>query len=344
LTKKKILVTGGTGYIGSHTVVELLQKNFDVFIVDDLSNSYKWIVDKIEIISGKKPGFLQLNLCERAEVHKHFHSEKFDAVIHFAASKAVGESVEHPLKYYRNNIIGLINLLEVLQSKKNRIVFSSSCTVYGQPDKLPVSEDAPVKQPSSPYGNTKKICEDIIEDVTKVSDLSGISLRYFNPIGAHDSALIGELPLGQPNNLIPVITQTAIGRRSDFTVFGNNYLTPDGTCIRDYIHVVDIAKAHVTAVERLLSSENKNNFEIFNLGTGQGNSVMEIINTFEKVSGQKLNYRIGERREGDVTSVFADTTLANTELNWKAEKSLEEMLSSAWKWELQLSKSERIES
>ncbi len=344
MSKKKILVTGGTGYIGSHTVVELLQKNFDVFIVDDLSNSYEWVIDRIEKITGTRPGFLQLNLSEKDKVNDLVSRNNFDAVIHFAASKAVGESVENPLKYYNNNVNGLINLLEAFKRQKLNLVFSSSCTVYGEPENLPVSELSPVARPSSPYGNTKKICEEIIEDVASVADLNAVSLRYFNPIGAHQSSLIGELPLGHPNNLIPIITQTAIGRRKEFTVYGNNYSTPDGTCIRDYIHVVDIAKAHVIAVERLINTVNKKKYEVFNLGTGKGVSVLEIINTFQKVSGVKLNYKIGSRREGDVTAVYADTSSANKELQWKAENDLDQMLLSAWNWEVQLNKSVNVEN
>lgn len=344
MEKKKILVTGGTGYIGSHTVVQLIQKDFDVHILDDLSNSFVWILDRIEKITGKHPAFSKIDLKNKRAIADLASNYKFDAIVHFAASKAVGESVNYPLKYYENNITGLTNLMAAFQDQKINLVFSSSCTVYGQPEKLPVAETAPVKLPSSPYGNTKKICEEIIEDVSKVSVLNAVSLRYFNPIGAHDSALIGELPLGQPNNLIPVITQTAIGKRKELTVFGNDYPTADGTCIRDYIHVVDVADAHLVAVERLINSQNKKKYEVFNLGTGKGYSVMEIIKTFEKISGERLKYKTGSRREGDVTAVYADTSLANDELKWNAEKSLEEMLLSAWNWELQLNKSEKIEN
>jgi UDP-glucose 4-epimerase len=331
----KILVTGGTGYIGSHTVVELQNKGFEVLIVDNLSNSSAGIVDKIEKITGIRPVLEVFDLSDSEKTADFFkrHND-IKGVIHFAAFKAVGESVEKPLMYYRNNLVSLMNILESM--KKNGIrnfVFSSSCTVYGQPDTLPVSEKAPIKKAESPYGNTKQISEEIIQDTIRISDIHGIALRYFNPIGAHETALIGELPLGVPNNLVPFITQTAIGIRDHLKVFGNDYPTPDGTPIRDYIHVVDLAKAHVVAVNRMIQNKMKKVFEVFNLGTGKGYSVLEVIHTFEKVSGLKLNYKIVGRREGDIIEVWADPGFSNKELGWKAEKELDEMVASAWKWE-----------
>lgn len=338
---QQIIVTGGTGYIGSHTTVELLEKGYDVVIIDNLSNSRIEVLDSIEKITGKRPQFFNVDLCDKTALEKTILSigEKSGevSIIHFAAFKAVGESVEKPLVYYKNNLLSLINLLELSEKYHlNNFVFSSSCSVYGEPDYLPIDEKVELKKAASPYGNTKQICEEILRDFCKMNPLKAIALRYFNPVGAHESALIGEYPLNPPSNLVPVITQTAIGKRPTMSVLGNDYDTPDGSCIRDYIHVVDIAKAHIVAIERMLKNKNKTNFEIFNLGTGQGNSVLEVINTFEKVSGQKLNYQIAPRREGDVANVYADTTLANKELGWKAEKNLEEMLTSAWKWEKQL--------
>lgn len=332
---KRILVTGGTGFIGSHTAVELQKSGYDVVIVDNLDNSFKEVLDGIAKITGIKPEFHKLDLTEKASLNGFFASQvRFDGVIHFAAHKAVGESVEKPLKYYSNNIMSLVNLLEVMLSTGTQnFVFSSSSTVYGQPDHLPVTEASPVQQPESPYGNTKKISEEIIADTVKSSKLKAVALRYFNPIGAHDSGLIGELPTGIPNNLIPYITQTAIGKRDVLTVYGNDYPTPDGTCIRDYIHVVDLGKAHVRALERMEGNLNKENFEVYNVGTGRGYSVLEVIKAFEAASGQKLNYRIGPRRAGDVIQIYADTSLANKELNWKAEETLHSMVASAWKWE-----------
>ncbi|GMT45735.1 MAG: UDP-glucose 4-epimerase [bacterium] len=331
----KILVTGGTGYIGSHTVVELQNKGFEVLIVDNLSNSSAGIVDKIEKITGVRPALEVFDLSDRGKTADFFkRNNDIMGVIHFAAFKAVGESVEKPLMYYRNNLISLMNILESM--KENGIqnfVFSSSCTVYGQPDTLPVSEKAPIKKAESPYGNTKQISEEIIQDTIRTSDIHGIALRYFNPIGAHETALIGELPLGVPNNLVPFITQTAIGIRDQLRVFGDDYPTPDGTPIRDYIHVVDLAKAHVVSVDRMIQNKMKKVFEVFNLGTGKGYSVLEVINAFEKVSGVKLNYKIVGRREGDIIQVWADPRFSNEELGWKAEKGLEEMVASAWKWE-----------
>ena len=331
----KILVTGGTGYIGSHTVVELQNKGFEVLIVDNLSNSSAEIVDQIEKITGIRPVLEVFDLSDREKTADFFRrNNDLQGVIHFAAFKAVGESVEKPLMYYRNNLVSLMNILESMKDNGiQNLVFSSSCTVYGQPDELPVSEKAPIKKAESPYGNTKQISEEIIQDTIKASDIHGIALRYFNPIGAHESALIGELPLGVPNNLVPYITQTAIGIRDQLKVFGNDYPTPDGTPIRDYIHVVDLAKAHVIAVDRMIQNKMKKPFEVFNLGTGKGYSVLEVIKAFEKVSGVKLNYKIVGRREGDVVQVWADPSYSNKELGWKAEKGLEEMVASAWKWE-----------
>jgi UDP-glucose 4-epimerase len=333
---KLILVTGGTGYIGSHTVVELMNEGFDVIIVDNLSNSEKSVLDGIAEITGRRPYFEQFDICDKGKLDNFFKIyKKLDAIIHFAAYKAVGESIEKPLMYYQNNLTTLTNLLECMVNYKIlNFVFSSSATVYGQPDELPVTEKAPFKPADSPYGNTKQIAEDIIRDTVKVNpDLSAISLRYFNPIGAHSSALIGELPRGVPNNLVPFITQTAIGIRDELKVFGNDYNTPDGSAVRDYINVVDLAKAHVVSIKRIIENKNKTNLEVFNLGTGKGSSVLEIVNAFDKVIGKKLNYKIVERRSGDVESVYADTKLANEELGWKAEIGLEETLLSAWNWE-----------
>ena len=334
-----ILVTGGTGYIGSHTVVELLNRNYKVHIIDNLSNSRIEMVDAIKKITGKHPVFHQIDLCDKDDVRKFFDSNGIDAVIHFAAYKAVGESVQNPLMYYKNNLVSLINLMEVFnENLLDNFIFSSSCSVYGEQEHMPIDESAPLSKAESPYGNTKQIGEQILQDTIRAGKFSGIALRYFNPAGAHESALIGEYPLHAPNNLVPVITQTAIGKRNSFTVFGNDYDTPDGTCIRDYIHVVDIAKAHITAVERLLNKKNTNPFEIFNLGTGDGKTVLQVVQAFEKVNGIKLNYMIGPRRPGDVVKVWADTTLANNELGWKAELTLEDIMRSAWKWENELVK------
>ncbi|MCK4679316.1 MAG: UDP-glucose 4-epimerase GalE [Bacteroidales bacterium] len=330
----KILVTGGTGYIGSHTVVELQQSGYEVVIVDNLCNSTAEVVNSIEKITGVKPDFEKFDLTDPDRTKDFFERYDISGVIHFAAYKTVPESVKTPLKYYRNNLLSLLNLLACMKdSKVAYFVFSSSCTVYGQPDLLPVNEDAPIKKAVSPYGNTKQISEEIIEDTVKAHGLKAILLRYFNPIGAHESALIGELPLGIPDNLMPYITQTAIGKRSGLNVYGDDYNTPDGTAIRDYIHVVDLAKAHVIAVDRLLAGKKKENFEVFNLGTGNGFSVMEVIRSFEKGSGVKLNYKITNRRTGDIEKVWADTNYANKELGWKAEKTLDEMTLSAWNWE-----------
>jgi UDP-glucose 4-epimerase len=339
----KILVTGGTGYIGSHTVVELQEKGFEVVIIDNLSNSKKEVVDHIAEISGRIPHFENVDLADKDATHACLEQFKdLVGVIHFAALKAVGESVLKPIEYYRNNIFSLVNLLQSMQSMNIRnFVFSSSCTVYGQPEELPVNEQAPLQPAESPYGNTKKISEDILMDAVSTGSLEAISLRYFNPIGAHGSARIGELPLGVPDNLVPYITQTAIGKRDYLRVFGKDYNTHDGTAIRDYIHVVDLARAHVVAIDRMLQKRYKRPFEVFNLGTGKGYTVMEVISAFEKVSGRKLDYRFTERRKGDIEKVWADTSLANRELGWKAELGLEEMMNSAWEWELALSRQEQ---
>ena len=332
----KILVTGGTGYIGSHTVVELQKSGYEVLIIDDLSNSSIEVLESIEKITGTKPAFEKFDLADREKTDDFFRrSMGIQAIIHFAASKAVGESVEKPLMYYRNNLVTLMNLLDCqIKYDVPNIVFSSSCTVYGQPDVLPVTEQTPRKDAESPYGNTKRVNEDILKDTIAANpQLKGIALRYFNPIGAHSSALIGELPLGVPQNLVPFVTQTAAGLRKELSVFGDDYETIDGSAVRDYINVVDLAKAHVIAIKRLLNGKNKSNYEIFNLGTGTGVSVLQIVKGFEKATGIKLNYKIVDRRAGDIEKIWADITLANEELGWKAEKGLEETLLSAWKWE-----------
>lgn len=331
----KILVTGGLGFIGSHTVVELQNEGFEVVAVDNLSNSTEDVLEGVYKITGKKPLFEKLDLRDKSDVQMLFKKHRdISGVIHFAASKAVGESVENPLLYYENNINSLVYILqELTKLSLANFIFSSSCTVYGQAEKMPITEDAPVQTAMSPYGNTKQIGEEIITDVAKVTNVNSILLRYFNPIGAHSSAEIGELPIGTPQNLVPFITQTAMGLRKELSVFGNDYPTPDGTAIRDYIHVVDLAKAHVVALKRLLNKENIDKVETFNLGTGKGSSVLEVINTFEKVSNQKLNYKIVGRREGDITEAYANTDKANDVLGWKAQSSLEEALASAWKWE-----------
>lgn len=335
----KILVTGGTGYIGSHTVVELINAGHTPVIVDNLSNSNIGVLDGIKSITGESVPFYQIDVTDIQALDKVF-SENHDikGIIHFAASKAVGESVKEPLKYYRNNLVGLMNILECMKKHKvGSLVFSSSCTVYGQPDTLPVTEDAPIKPALSPYGNTKQICEEIIRDTVASCDgLHAILLRYFNPIGAHPSALIGELPLGVPQNLIPYVTQTAAGIRECLTIFGEDYDTPDGSCIRDYINVTDLAKAHVVSVDRMENGKQNSDVEVFNIGTGRGTSVFEIVNLFEKVTGVKLNYKVGPRREGDIEKVWADASIANNILGWKAEKSMEETLASAWKWQQSL--------
>ncbi len=332
----KILVTGGLGFIGSHTVVELQNKGFEVVIIDDLSNSSEDILDRIDAITGIMPIFEKLDLKDKTKVQGFFKAHQdLQGVIHFAASKAVGESVEKPLLYYENNINTLVYVLQELQQLKTaNFIFSSSCTVYGQADELPITENAPIKKAESPYGNTKQIGEEIIQDTCYITEnLNAIALRYFNPIGAHESVKIGELPLGVPQNLVPFITQTAIGIREQLSVFGDDYPTSDGTCIRDYIHVVDLAKAHVIALQRLIEGKNTSNYETFNVGTGTGSTVLEVIKSFEKMSGQKLNYKITDRRAGDVISAYANTSKANNELGWKAELTLDDGMASAWKWE-----------
>ena len=332
----KILVTGGLGFIGSHTVVELQNEGFEVVIVDNLSNSSIKVLDGIEAITGKKPLFEEFDLRDKPKVQDFFQKHGDVAgVIHFAASKAVGESVEEPLLYYENNLGVLVYILQELKKKGGAsFIFSSSCTVYGQADEMPITESAPVKPAESPYGNTKQVGEEIIRDTCKVnSDLKAIALRYFNPIGAHPSGKIGELPIGVPQNLVPFITQTGIGLREQLSVFGDDYPTEDGTCIRDYIHVVDLAKAHVAALQRLLKDKNETNYEVFNLGTGKGSSVLEVIQSFERVSGEKLNYKIVDRRSGDIIQAYADTKRANEVLGWKAKSSLDDAMKSAWEWE-----------
>jgi UDP-glucose 4-epimerase len=335
----KILVTGGLGYIGSHTVVELINAGYEPVIIDDLSNSNPKILDQITKIAGHRPAFHQLDLCDEHGV-KNLATAVPDitGIIHFAAFKAVGESVQLPLKYYRNNIYSLINLLNAYFSKPLNFVFSSSCTVYGQPDELPVTENAPVKPAQSPYGNTKQIAEEILTDMVASgeSNYKVISLRYFNPVGAHDSALIGELPIGVPQNLVPFITQTAIGKREKVTVFGNDYNTPDGSCIRDYIHVVDLAKAHVASL-KLMEKSNFAGYDVFNIGTGKGISVLELIAAFEHATDVKLNYEIGPRRSGDVEQVWGDVSKSAKQLRWTAESGIDTMMSSAWEWEKYLS-------
>jgi UDP-glucose 4-epimerase len=331
----KILVTGGLGFIGSHTVVELQNEGFEVIVVDNLSNTSLEVLNGIKNITGKVPVFEKLDLRDKEKVQDFFkrHSD-INGVIHFAASKAVGESVENPLLYYENNINSLVYILQELQQKPTaNFIFSSSCTVYGQAEEMPITEDSSVQVALSPYGNTKQIGEEIIADTAKVTNINAILLRYFNPIGAHPSAEIGELPLGVPQNLVPFITQTGIGLRQELSVYGDDYPTPDGTAIRDYIHVVDLAKAHVIAMQRLLNNKNLTKVETFNLGTGTGSSVLEVIHAFEKVSGQKLPYKIVARREGDITEAYANTDKANTVLGWKAQSTLEEAMASAWKWE-----------
>lgn len=336
MKNKKVLVTGGLGFIGSHTVVALQEQGVEVVIIDNLSNSSIDVLGGITQITGKTPEFEQIDLRDKGAVKNFF--EKYpdiDSVIHFAASKAVGESVEKPLLYYENNISTLVYLLQELSKKEvPKFIFSSSCTVYGQADSLPITENAPVKKAESPYGNTKQIGEEIIADNCKVNDkFKAISLRYFNPIGAHPSAEIGELPIGTPQNLVPFITQTAIGKRQKLSVFGDDYPTSDGTAVRDYIHVMDLAEAHVKALSRLMEGEEAKNYEVFNLGTGKGNSVLEVIKSFENSTGEKLAYEITARREGDITAAYADTDKANNELGWKADRSLDDALKSAWKWQ-----------
>ncbi|CDF78659.1 UDP-glucose 4-epimerase [Formosa agariphila KMM 3901] len=334
--KHKIIVTGGLGFIGSHVVVELQNEGFEVIIIDDLSNSSVAVLNGITAITGKKPVFEKLDLRDKPSVIDFFkRHHDIIGVIHFAASKAVGESVNLPLLYYENNLNSLIYILQELYKKDTaNFIFSSSCTVYGQADTLPITESESIKNAESPYGNTKQIGEEIIRDTCKVSEnLKAIALRYFNPIGAHESAKIGELPIGTPQNLVPFITQTGIGLREQLSVFGDDYPTEDGTCIRDYIHVVDLAKAHVAALKRLIDNKNAENYEVFNIGTGKGSSVLDVIKSFESVANKKLNYKIVDRRQGDVIAAYADTHKANTVLGWKAQLNLEDALASAWKWE-----------
>ena len=339
--KETILVTGGTGFIGSHTVVELQQAGYNVVIIDNLSNSKADVVDGIEKITGIRPAFENVDCCDMKSIENVFNKyNSIKGIIHFAASKAVGESVQKPLLYYRNNILSLINILELMsQHGVKGIIFSSSCTVYGQPspENLPVTENAPIRKALSPYGNTKQINEEIIQDyIHSGAPIKSIILRYFNPIGAHPTAHIGELPNGVPMNLIPFVTQTAIGIRKQLKIFGNDYNTPDGTCIRDYIYVVDLAKAHVKAMERILEDKGTDSVEIFNIGTGRGVSTLEVVEGFEKATGVKVNWEYAPRREGDIEKVWADPAKANNVLGWKAETSLEDTLRSAWKWQVKL--------
>jgi len=336
--EKVVLVTGGAGYIGSHTVVALQQKGYKAVVVDNLSNSRIEVIDNIGKITGVKPDFFQFDLDNQAETASFFEKNSVDAIIHFAAHKYVSESVNYPLRYYNNSFVSTLNILKAMEKHHiNHFVFSSSCTVYGQADVLPVTEQTPVKPAECPYGNTKQVTEEILRDIClKNKALKVIALRYFNPIGAHESALIGELPIGAPQNLLPFITQTAIGIRKELQVFGNDYNTKDGTCLRDYIHVEDLAEAHVVALERMWNGNTADNYEVFNIGTGNPYSVLEVIQSFERVSGRKLPYKIVGRRAGDIEKVWADTTNANTVLGWKAKKSLDEMTRSAWKWELHL--------
>lgn len=332
----KILVTGGLGFIGSHTVVELQNEGFEVVIIDDCSNATEKVLEGVYAITRKMPLFEKIDLKDKGKVSDFFkRHDDVEGVIHFAASKAVGESVEKPLLYYENNIGTLVYILKELSKKeKSSFIFSSSCTVYGQADKMPITEDAPVKPAESPYGNTKQMGEEIIRDTCLVTpNLNAIALRYFNPMGAHASAEIGELPIGVPQNLVPFITQTGVGLRKELSVFGDDYPTEDGTCVRDYIYVVDLAKAHVQALKRLLEGKNPDNYEVFNLGTGKGSSVLEVIQSFERVSGKKLNYKIVDRRPGDIVSAYADTTKANEVLGWKSQFTLDEAMKSAWEWE-----------
>ncbi len=333
--KATVLVSGGAGYIGSHTAVELIAAGYDVVIADNLSNSDRTAVEGVRTITGVDVPFVEVDCCDRAAFRKVFEAYDFDSVIHFAASKAVGESVRMPLEYYRNNLTSFMNVIDLMREfGRSNIVFSSSCTVYGEPEKQPVTERTPRKPATSPYGNTKQMCEDILRDSIAAYDgLKGIALRYFNPIGAHPSALIGEQPRGVPQNLVPYITQTAAGIRECLSVFGDDYPTPDGSCIRDYIDVVDLAKAHVAAIARMIEDRNAERYEIFNVGTGRGVSVLELVRRFEQVNGLKLRYKIAPRREGDIVAIWADPTRANEELGWHAERSLDETLAAAWAWE-----------
>ncbi len=338
MKKQCVLVSGGAGYIGSHTTVELIEAGYDVVIVDNLSNSEIGAVESVRRITGVDIPFEQVDCCDREAFRKVFEKYEFDSVIHFAASKAVGESVQKPLLYYGNNLTSFMNVVGLMHEfGRQNVVFSSSCTVYGEPDKQPVTEQTPRKPATSPYGNTKQTCEDILRDTLKAyPEMKGIALRYFNPIGAHPSAQIGELPRGVPQNLVPYVTQTAAGLRECLSIFGDDYPTPDGSCIRDYIDVTDLAKAHVAAIGRMVGDKNKENYEIFNIGTGRGVSVLELVNKFEEVNGVKVNHKIAPRREGDIIAIWADPSLANNELGWKAERTLDETLKSAWEWEKHL--------
>lgn len=336
---KTVLVSGGAGFIGSHVTVELIQAGYEVVVADNFSNCDTTCFEGVKKITGREDiPLVRMDFCDEAAVRKLFADYAIDAVIHFAAYKAVGESVAEPVKYYKNNLQSFLNVLDVAQEKGCNVLFSSSATVYGEPDTVPVTEQSPRKPATSPYGNTKQMCEDFLRDTVLATKglVKGIALRYFNPIGAHPSALIGELPRGVPNNLVPFITQTAIGKRECLSIFGNDYPTPDGTCQRDYIDIVDLARAHVFAVRRMLEGKMEQDYEIFNVGTGHPVSVLELVNAFEKVNGLKLNYKFAPRRAGDVTAIWADPTLANEKLGWKAERSVEETLKSAWDWEKHL--------
>lgn len=331
----KILVTGGLGYIGSHTVVALQEAGYEIVIIDDLSNSSLSVLDGIEQITNIKPSFEPIDLKDKAKLYAFFETHKdIVGVIHFAAFKAVGESIQNPMKYYENNFISMINVLSAIQEfGLNNLIFSSSCTVYGQAGVMPITETESIKPALSPYGNTKQVGEEMIVDLSKVYPLQSVVLRYFNPIGAHESACIGESPLGVPYNLVPYITQTAVGARGFLSIYGDDYKTPDGTCVRDYIHVVDLADAHVRALRRMLEKRNTEQIEVFNIGSGQGYSVLELVHSFERVSGIKLKYKIADRRPGDVDRTWADTTRAREVLGWKPTRTLDDMLESAWQWE-----------
>ena len=333
---KTVLVSGGAGFIGSHVTVELSQAGYDVVIADNMSNCDETNYKGVCAILGKELPFIKMDFCDQAAVNDLFARYKFDALIHFAAFKAVGESVAEPLMYYRNNLDSFLNILEAARTHGTNVLFSSSATVYGEPDETPVTEKSPRKPAMSPYGNTKQMCEDFLRDCVAAYGMHGIALRYFNPIGAHPSALIGELPRGVPNNLVPFITQTAIGKLECLSIFGNDYPTPDGTCLRDYIDIVDLAKAHVCAVTRMVENKMDEPYEIFNIGTGRPVSVLELVNSFQKVNGLKLNYRFAPRREGDVTAVWADPSLAEKKLGWKATRTVDETLAAAWAWEKRL--------
>ena len=340
MSKSKILVTGGLGYIGSHTSVELINNGFDVTIIDNLVNSEKFVLKRIEKITGEKISFYEFDITDFKKINQFFKDNKFEAVIHFAALKSVNESLRYPEKYFKNNVDSLKNILRCIEAENiSGIVFSSSCTVYGQPDNLPVNENSPLKKPESPYAETKQICEKLIKNYCIDKGKYGVSLRYFNPVGAHDSSLIGELPRGVPDNLVPYITQTAIGKRETLKVFGKDYKTIDGTPVRDYIHIVDLANAHICALKRLLEKKSKKHYEFFNVGTGRGYSVLEVIKSFEEVSGVKLKYDIVGRREGDIEMIYSDNKLSKDELDWSSTRNIKEMMKSAWNWEKMLKNS-----